>query len=83
MKHKILYIPEGKYLKLGWHRSSILEDVIDGNQLRNTKTGMYAITPEQAVEAIITWRKDDTFFSTNGISYPVIKSEFEIVEIPD
>ena len=83
MAHKILYIPEGEYLKLGWDHDTILEKVIDGKQLRNTKTNTYPITVEQAVEAILTWDKTDTFFRTNNISYPIIESELEIIEIPD
>lgn len=83
MSHKILYIPEGKYLKLGWNHDTILEKVLDGTQLRNCKHNIYAKTPEQAIKSILTWAKTDTFFRTNNIPYPIIESELEIIEIPD
>jgi hypothetical protein len=82
MKHKILYIPEAKYLVFGYEDSSILE-ILYNHNIKNIKTNKYATNPEEILEAMFTWSKNDSFFETNKIVYPLIRNEFEIVELPD
>ena len=78
-RYKILYIPEARYVLMGYNNSLYFEKEVG----MNAKLGTLTQTPQEYIKAIITWSRSDAFFRRNEIPFPVSSSEFEIVEIED
>jgi hypothetical protein len=76
-KHKLLYIPEGRYMKFKDENFAYIENVT----FRNVKTDEGSSDPDKVIQALLTWVRTDTFFSRNDIPYPPSASWFEIVEV--
>ena len=76
-KHKLLYIPEAKYMLFGDDRHEIIED----GTFRNTKTDEICSDSKKVIAALMTWEANDCFFNRNDIKYPPNKIEFEVIEI--
>jgi len=75
-KHKLLYIPEGRYLLLKGCRY-----YVEDGTFHNLKTNESSNKPEDLINAIITWTKYDAFFGDNNIPYPINENELEIIEV--
>lgn len=78
MKHKLLYIPDARYMLFGDDDS---HEIIEEGTFGNMKTGRITSNYKELFDAIMTWDDDDQFWDRNKLKYPISLLEFEIVEI--
>ena len=79
---KLLYVPEGRYLKLNNNDNKDIDNYdLEKNDGINLLTNKETKTPDGYLQALFTWSKTDVFFTYNNVPYPPLRNEYIIVEV--